>query len=378
MKVVVAIDSFKGSLSSIQAGESAKRGILRAFPNAEVKVMPVADGGEGTLDAVLSAVKSEVVEVEVTLPTGERGIARYGILEDGSAFVEVAEAVGLTRVPLERRDPMTVTSYGLGELLRHAIVERGCRRFTVGLGGSATNDGGLGMLEALGYRFADGQVSRGAVGLREVRFVDSSSALPELSECHFTLACDVKNTLCGDNGCSMIFALQKGAEEDDLAVMDKWMSGYADVVERHIPTAMRLAEGSGAAGGLGFAFMGVLGARMRAGIEVVAEATGLEREVSTADVIVTGEGRLDGQSVMGKAPVGVASVGKKYSLPVIALAGCVREDATALLDCGIDAYFPIVQAPCTLEEAMEESRAVKNLEATAYQVFLLMKIGGLK
>lgn len=378
MKVVVAIDSFKGSLSSIQAGESAKRGILRAFPNAEVKVMPVADGGEGTLDAVLSAVKSEVVEVEVTLPTGERGIARYGILEDGSAFVEVAEAVGLTRVPLERRDPMTATSYGLGELLRHAIVERGCRRFTVGLGGSATNDGGLGMLEALGYRFADGQVSRGAVGLCEVRFVDSSSALPELSECHFTLACDVKNTLCGDNGCSMIFALQKGAEEDDLAVMDEWMSGYADVVERHIPTATRLAEGSGAAGGLGFAFMGVLGARMRAGIEVVAEATGLEREVSTADVIVTGEGRLDGQSVMGKAPVGVASVGKKYSLPVIALAGCVREDATALLDCGIDAYFPIVQAPCTLEEAMEESRAVKNLEATAYQVFRLMKIGGLK
>ena len=220
--------------------------------------MPVADGGEGTLDAVLSAVKSEVVEVEVTLPTGERGIARYGILEDGSAFVEVAEAVGLTRVPLERRDPMTVTSYGLGELLRHAIVERGCRRFTVGLGGSATNDGGLGMLEALGYRFADVQVSRGAVGLREVRFVDSSSVIPELSECHFTLACDVKNTLCGDNGCSMIFALQKGAREDDLAVMDEWMSGYADIVERHIPTATRLAEGSGAAGGLGFAFMGVL------------------------------------------------------------------------------------------------------------------------
>ncbi|MBR5459742.1 MAG: glycerate kinase [Clostridia bacterium] len=378
MKVVIAIDSFKGSLTSLQAGESAKKGILRAYPDAEVKVMPIADGGEGTLDAVTSAVKSELVEVEVTLPTGDRGIARYGILEDGSAFVEVAEAVGLTRVPLEKRDPMTVTSYGLGELLFHAIKERGCRRFTVGLGGSATNDGGIGMLEALGYRFAEGRVSRGAMGLREVRFVDDSSVIPELSECHITLACDVKNALCGDNGCSKIFALQKGAGEDDLAVMDEWMSGYADVVEKHIPTANKNAEGSGAAGGLGFAFMGVLGARMRAGIEVVAEVTGLESEVSTADVIVTGEGRLDGQSVMGKAPVGVASVGKKYSLPVIALSGCVREDATALLDCGIDAYFPIVQSPCTLEEAMEESRAMKNLEATAYQVFRLMKIGGIK
>ncbi len=378
MKVVIAIDSFKGSLTSIQAGESAKRGILKAYPDADVKVMPIADGGEGTLDAVTSAVKSELVEAEVTLPTGETGVARYGILEDGSALVEVAEAVGLTRVPLERRDPMTLTSYGLGQLIRHAIKVRGCRRFTVGLGGSATNDGGVGMLEALGYRFAEGRLSTGAQGLREACFVDGSSALPELAECHFTLACDVKNPLCGENGCTKVFAPQKGAEACELDIMDKWMSEYADVVEKYIPTANKNAEGSGAAGGLGFAFMSFLGAEMRSGIEVVASVTGLEGEVSTADIIVTGEGRLDGQSVMGKAPVGVALVGKKYFLPVIALAGCVREDAEALLDCGIDAYFPIVQAPCTLEEAMEESRAVKNLEATAYQVFRLMKIGGLK
>ncbi len=377
MKVVVAIDSFKGSLSTFAAGEAARTGVLRACPDARVEVCPLADGGEGTTEAIVSATGGDRVLLTVTGPHGRPVQAAYGVTPDGIAVLEMASAAGITLVSGKEKDPLTTTTYGVGEMIAHAIAH-GVRRFVIGIGGSATNDGGVGMLSALGFSFldADGQpISRGAQGLASLARIETAGALPALSECEFRVACDVTNPLCGERGCSAVYGPQKGATPESVARMDAWLSHYAALTRAVLPSADPDFPGAGAAGGLGFAFLAYLGGRLSSGVALVIETTGIEHRLMDADLVITGEGRLDGQSCMGKAPVGIARAAKRYGKTVLALSGCVTEDATVCNRHGIDAFFPILPAPCTLAEAMNEQNAAHNLAATAEQAVRLFLAG---
>ena len=375
MKIIIAMDSFKGSLSSVAAGAAVKEAILAVDPTAEARVCPLADGGEGTVRAVVSATGGRLVTVEVTGPLGAPVAAEYGLLPDGrTAVIEMATAAGLVLVPECERDPMNTTTYGVGELIAHAMREHGCRRFLVGIGGSATNDGGIGMLSALGFRFLDreGKPVRGfGRDLGALCAIDTSGAMPELADCEFRIACDVKNPLCGEEGCSRVYGPQKGADAETVRNMDAWLSHYAELTRAALPHADKNAAGAGAAGGLGFAFLSYLGGRLVSGIDLVIAETHLEEKIAAADLVITGEGRLDGQSCMGKAPVGVAACAKKHQKPVIAFAGAVTPDAWAVNAHGIDAFFPILRTPTTLAEAMDEANAYRNLRDTAEQAIRL-------
>ena len=377
MKVVIAIDSLKGSLSSVEAGNCIRAGILRAIPDADVLVSPMADGGEGTVEALISGMGGTLQRVLVSGPLGDPVSCEYGIIEDGkTAVIEMAGTAGITLVPAAQRNPLDTTTYGVGQVIRSAI-EKGCRRFLVGIGGSATNDGGIGMLQALGYRFTDKEgnpVSFGAKGLRMLDSIDDSEVIPELKECRFYIACDVTNPLCGPQGCSAVFGPQKGADPEMIKEMDCWMKKYAELAKAKYPDADPEFPGTGAAGGLGFAFLTFMNAELKSGIKIVIEETGLEKSIRDADVVVTGEGRLDGQTAMGKAPVGVAAIAKKYGKPVIAFAGSVTEDAKTCNEKGIDAFFPILRSAVTLEEAMAPENARKNITDTAEQVFRLLNV----
>ncbi len=370
MKTVIAIDSFKGSLTSMEAGSAAEDGIKRVFPEAECVVLPVADGGEGTAEALVTGMGGTTVSLEVTGPLGAPAMASYGIIGDGSmAVMEMASAAGLPMVPPELRDPMVTTTYGVGEMIRDAIG-RGVREFIIGIGGSATNDGGAGMLSALGFELtrSDGMpISRGALGLGELYSVKTGSAMPELSACRFRIACDVTNPLCGPLGCSAVFSPQKGAKAEDIPVMDAWLDNYARLVSEVFPTADKNKPGAGAAGGLGFAFSAFLNGSLMPGVDMVLDATGLAAHLDGADLVITGEGRLDSQTVMGKAPAGVAKAAADAGVPVIAVSGCVAEDAAVCNSHGIDAFFPILRRIVSAEEAMEKSAAMSNLADTTEQ-----------
>lgn len=375
MKILVAIDSFKGSLTSLQAGNAVKEAIHKIDATAQVVVKPLADGGEGTVEALASSPSAEMIRLTVRGPLSEPVDAGYCILKDsGTAVIEMAAAAGLPLLPANKRNPLLTTTYGVGQLIQDAL-QRGCRQLIVGIGGSATNDGGTGMLQALGYDFLDkdgNPIPLGAQGLQMLHEIRTDRALPELAECRFYVACDVNNPLCGHNGCSAVYGPQKGASPDMIRQMDIWLQNYAALVRTVCAEADPEFPGAGAAGGLGFAFLAFMGAALRPGIEIVLEATGIEQEIQNADIVVTGEGRLDAQTVMGKAPIGVARLAKKYGKKVIAFSGCIGADAEHCNDHGIDAFFPILRNITTLEEALEPQQAYANLTATAYQVFRLL------
>ena len=375
MNIVVAIDSFKGSLSSIEAGEAIREGIHKAIGDANVQVRPLADGGEGTVEALALGMQGRIEKVNVTGPLGELVEAQYGIIsENKMAIIEMSAAAGIILVEEKKRNPLNTTTYGVGELIRDAI-EKGCRNFIVGRGGSATNDGGVGMLQALGYEFLDengDQVPFGAKGLSSIEKISDENILPELKECIFKVACDVTNPLCGELGCSAVFGPQKGASPDMISDMDSWLSNYAKLTQAKYPNANMNQAGTGAAGGLGFAFLSYMNATLESGVKIVLEETKLESYIKDADIVVTGEGRLDGQTIMGKAPIGVAQMAKKYGKKVIAFSGCVTDDAVLCNEHGIDAFFPILRTVTTLEEAMKPDVARKNLVATVEQVFRLL------
>ena len=374
MRIAVAMDSFKGSLSSFDAGYAVKMGILQADPAAQITVCPLADGGEGTVQALHSALGGQWLEVSVCGPLGNRVQAGYCILPDGTALLEMASAAGLPLVAPEKRNPLHTTTFGVGELIRSAI-EQGCRNFIVGIGGSATNDGGTGMLSALGYEFLDcngDPIAPGAKGLAHLHRISNRHVLPELSECRFRIACDVKNPLCGETGCSAVYAPQKGATPDMIWDMDQWLNHYAHIAAKLSPKADPNYPGAGAAGGLGFAFLTFTNAVLESGADIILEQTGLEQQIRDADMVITGEGRLDGQTAMGKGPMAVAALAKQYGKPVIALCGCIGEDARRCNSHGIDAYFPILQSVTTLEDALQPESAKQNLTATATQVFRLI------
>ena len=375
MKVVIAIDSLKGSLSSMEAGMAIKDGILAAKPDAEVIVKPLADGGEGTTDALIEGMNGERIELTVTGPMHTPVDAYYGYLKDtNTAVMEMASAAGITLVPDSEKNPLLATSYGVGEMINDAI-QRGCRNFIIGIGGSVTNDGGIGMLKALGVRFLDENgedAGEGGQALAKVARIDVSGMNPLLKECHIQVACDVNNPLCGENGSTYVYGPQKGVTEDMKKTLDEAMAHFARVTSETLENDYMNTPGAGAAGGLGYAFLAYTGAALTPGIELILDAVGLEEELSGADVVVTGEGRLDFQTAMGKAPVGVARLAKKYNAKVIAFAGSVTKEATACNKEGIDAFFPILRGVCTLAEAMDPVAARNNMTATVEQVFRLL------
>lgn len=377
MNIVVAIDSLKGSLSSLEAGAAVSEGIHRAMKDANVVVRPLADGGEGTVEALALGMNGRIEKVMVTGPLGAKVEAAYGIVDaTKTAIIEMSAAAGITLLDEKERNPLDTTTFGVGELICDAIA-KGCRNFIVGIGGSATNDGGIGMLNALGYEFldADGrQVPFGAKGLALLEKISDEHIIPVLKECHFKVACDVTNTLCGEQGCSAVFGPQKGATPDMIAQMDEWFAHYAKLTGEKYPKADMNQTGTGAAGGLGFAFLSYTDAVLEPGVKIILDETRLENYIKNADIVVTGEGRLDSQTVMGKAPIGVAAIAKKYGKPVIAFSGCVTDDAVLSNEHGIDAFFPILRTVTTLDEAMNSENAEKNMILTAEQVFRLIKL----
>ena len=379
MRIVVAIDSFKGSLSSMKAGAAVKEAAQKIDKDTEVVVCPLADGGEGTVDALYSGIGGQMVSVKVTGPRSKPVDAKYCILPNNVAVVEMAAAAGITLIPRQDLNPLETTTYGVGEIIANAI-SKGCREFIVGIGGSATNDGGVGMLSALGFGFYDKNgkpIELGAKGLRKLARISVDNVFPELKECTFRVACDVTNPLCGKNGCSAVFGPQKGATQEMVADMDGWLRNYARLAKSVSQRADSEHPGAGAAGGLGFAFVSFLNATLESGIKIILEETGLEEHIKTADIVITGEGKLDSQTAFGKAPIGVAKLAKKHNKTVIAFSGCVTADAEICNEHGIDAFFPIVRGVTTIEEALDNNNAYHNLVVTAYQVFRLLKINQL-
>ena len=398
MKVVTAIDSFKGSLTSIQAGQATQIGIQRVDPTIQVVVRPLADGGEGTVDALTSGMQGQLVTVEVNGPLGDPLECSYGIIPDSmTAVIEMSAAAGITLLPQEKRNPLYTTTFGVGQMIRHAIGQ-GCRHFIIGIGGSATNDGGVGMLQALGFDFLDqkgDKIPNGALGLHFLTGIGVDHVMSELAECTFRVACDVTNPLCGPEGCSAIYGPQKGATPEMVQDMDQWLRHYADLAGESLPQRAKSAEsrdqrplrkcnpspsladtpGAGAAGGMGFAFLAFLNASLESGIDIVLDETDLESEIKDADLVITGEGMLDRQTSMGKAPIGVARIARKYQKPVIAFAGAVTPDARACNAAGIDAFFPILRGVTSLADAMETETAMQNLSDTAEQVMRLWMLG---
>lgn len=360
MKATVAMDSFKGSLTSLEAGNAVRDGILSASSEHEVTVLPLADGGEGTLEALVEGLNGVYRSEDVTGPDGKKVTARYGIVHGDTAIIEMAQASGLTLV--KENDILTATTYGTGELIKAALDE-GIRKFIIGIGGSATNDGGTGMLEALGVKFIDG--ARGAIGLKTLTAIDISNLDSRIKESSFKVACDVRNPLLGPNGCSFIYGPQKGASEEQIKEMDIWMRTYAELTKKILPEADPDFPGSGAAGGIGFALKYYLGAELVSGSKLVLEVTHLEDYIRNTDILITGEGRIDGQSLYGKGPVEAARLAKKYEKAAVAFAGSEGPDAMLLLEV-FDSYHILPD----VENCMRKDVAYENLKETVREYFL--------
>ena len=388
MKVLFAMDSMKGSLSSIECGNAAAQGLLKAIPDAEYVVRPMADGGEGTVTAITTGCNGRYIKTDVTGPLETPihvcyGIAEtYGKSETKTAIIEMSSAAGLPLVPITQRDPMNTTTYGLGQMIKHAISE-GCMNFVIGLGGSSTNDCGIGMLQALGYTFFDktGKEIKGLNGHllgKDLEFIDSIKSDhvdPVINNCTFHIACDVKNPLYGPNGASHTFAAQKGAFQTDIELMEGWIQHFAEVASRFTgKTFDPEAQGYGAAGGLGFCFNFFLNGKLEAGISIVTEATNLRKYISEADIIVTGEGCMDSQTNMGKTPSGVAHIAKVFNKPVIAITGIVSDAASGIVFDDIDAYFPTIRNFRSKEETLSPVIAKMNITATSEQIFRLLAL----
>lgn len=369
MKIVIAPDSFKESLSAAGVASALARGLRQALPEAEVIECPLGDGGEGTLDAVLAATGGEVREARVTGPLGELVTARWGWLaEQRTAFVEMASASGLELVPRACRDVRVATSHGTGELLR-AALDAGAERLVVAIGGSATNDGGAGVLQALGVRLLDGQgqaLAPGGAALASLASLDLTDLHPRLAAVEVVIAADVDNPLCGSQGASQIFGPQKGASPEQVRELDAALAHFATVTAATLGRDVSGQPGAGAAGGVGFAALAFLQATFRPGIEVVAELVGLEEALQGADLAVTGEGRLDGQTLRGKTPAGVLRLAQRHGVPVVAVAGSLGEGYDALYQQGLAAAFSLVPGPLSLEEALAQAEGL--LERTARDI----------
>ncbi|KZE24149.1 glycerate kinase [Cronobacter sakazakii] len=371
-KIVIAPDSFKESLSAMDVAKAIEAGFREIYPQANYVCVPMADGGEGTVEAMVAATGGQIITTPVTAPLGNNVDGFFGLLGDGeTAVVEMAAASGLHLVPTAQRDPRITTSYGTGELIL-AALERGVKAIIIGIGGSATNDGGAGMMQALGARFLDGEgreLAPGGAALARLERLDLSALDPRLAQVSVTAACDVDNPLCGEKGASAVFGPQKGATPAMVTELDAALRRFGEQLEAATGKAIISAPGAGAAGGMGAALLGMLNAELRPGIEIVIESLGLAQAMRDADLVITGEGRLDSQSIHGKTPVGVARVAKQFQRPVVAIAGSLTPDYQIVHEHGIDAAFSVIDRIVTLQEALDD--AERNLRVTARNVAAL-------
>ena len=372
MKIVIAPDSYKESLPAVEVAQAIEKGFREIFPDAQYISVPVADGGEGTVDAMIGATQGSKMVATVTGPLGTPVSAGWGMSGDGkTAFIEMAEASGLALVPLEQRNPLMTTSYGTGELILRAL-DKGARNIIIGIGGSATNDGGAGMVQALGAKLTDAEgkeISPGGGHLLSLNNIDVAGLDVRLQDCTINVACDVTNPLVGENGASRVFGPQKGASEAMILELDRNLDHFANVIKKHLHVDVKHAPGAGAAGGMGAALMAFLGAELRSGIEIVTEALNLEEHIHDCSLVITGEGRMDSQSIRGKVPVGVAAVAMKYHKPVIGIAGSLTSDVAVVHQYGIDAVFSVLNSIGTLEDALKNAfeniyRASRDIAAT--------------
>jgi glycerate kinase len=358
VKIVIAPDSFKGSAAAPEAANAIEKGVLKAVPGAEIIKVPMADGGEGTVEAMITAAGGEIRQVEVTGPLGDKVPAFYGILYDGkTGVVEMAAASGLPLVPKEKRNPMLATSFGTGELIKMAL-EAGCRRLVIGIGGSATNDGGMGMLQALGVKFLDAggaELGFGGGELERLASIDCSNLYAGLKDAEILAACDVTNPLCGPHGASHVFGPQKGATLEMVERLDKGLENFANRIKDTLGKDIMNMPGTGAAGGMGAGLVAFLGAVLKRGMEIMTEIAGIEKKVEWCDLVITGEGNTDFQTAFGKVPVGISRIGKKYGKPVICLSGGLGEGVETLYEEGITALFSIANKPMSLEMAMKNA-----------------------
>ncbi|OJE22042.1 glycerate 2-kinase [Bacillus thuringiensis] len=379
MKVVIASDSYKESLKAIEVCEAIERGFRAIFPNAKYVKIPIGDGGEGTVESLVDATGGGIISISVTGPLRESVQAFYGVSKDKkTAFIEMAAASGLQHVPVEKRNPLIATTKGTGELILHAL-NQGAEYIILGLGGSATNDGGAGMLAALGVRFINdkGEVIDPSGGtLHSIVAIDFSQMDPRLKGVKIEAACDVDNPLVGMQGASFVFGRQKGANVEMMKELDENLKHYANILKRYVSSDVSEIPGAGAAGGMGAAVISVLKGDLRKGIEIVLDYTNFDKHIEDADLIITGEGRIDEQTAYGKAPVGVAGRAKRFSVPVIAIGGSVSSDYSAVYEKGIDAVFSITTRPMTLEEAYRV--AEENIEMTTKNIATVWKIASEK
>lgn len=376
MKIVIAPDSYKESLSALEVATAIEQGFREIFPSAQYVKLPVADGGEGTVEAMVAATGGRIVHVPVTGPLGERVEGFYGLSGDEqSAFIEMAAASGLELVAPSQRNPLKTTSWGTGELIRHAL-DVGVKHIIIGIGGSATNDGGAGMVQALGARLLDDEghaIGPGGSELERLAKIDRSSLDRRLADCRIEVACDVTNPLTGEEGASAVFGPQKGATPEMIVMLDNALAHYAKVIARDLDIDVLHLAGGGAAGGMGAALYAFCGAHLRQGIEIVTDALHLDEQVADADLVITGEGRIDSQTIHGKVPVGVAKVAKRFNKPVIGIAGSLTADVGVVHDHGIDAVFSVIYTICSLEDALEN--AGENVRMAARNIAAVLKVG---
>ena len=376
MKIVIAPDSYKESLSASEVAQAIEKGFREIFPDAQYVSVPLADGGEGTVEAMIAATQGTAHTALVTGPLGEKVNARWGMSGDGTtAFIEMAAASGLALVPPEKRNPLITTSRGTGELILQAL-EHGATSIIIGIGGSATNDGGAGMMQALGAKLCDANgsdIGNGGGSLNCLNSIDVSSMDPRLKHCAIRVACDVTNPLIGEQGASRIFGPQKGATEALIVELDNNLAHYASVIKKSLRVEVKDVPGAGAAGGMGAALMAFLGAELRSGIEIVTMALNLEEHIHDCTWVLTGEGRIDSQTIHGKVPVGVAKVAKRYNKPVIGIAGSLTADVGIVHEHGLDAVFSVIYTICTLDDALKN--AAENVRMTARNVAATPKMG---
>ena len=370
MKIIVACHSFKGSITSTEANEAIAQGIQQVLPHTEVKLIPIADGGEGTCDAFIQSIGGEKITITVHDPFMRSIEATYGILPDQTVVIEMAQAAGLTLLNHEERNPLKTTTYGVGEMIFDA-VKRGYRKFIIGLGGSSTNDAGLGLLQALGFIFYDShgkELPGNGESLSNIQTIDDRNVIPELKECSFQVMCDVTNPLYGPVGASFVFAPQKGADHKMVKILDNGLRHFNQLVHETYGINLQEINGSGAAGGLGGALYAFLNAQLQPGIELLFEKINIEDIIQEADLIITGEGRIDQQSAMGKVLSGFGTLGKINDIPIVALCGSYTLPLTSLYQIGITAIFSILNEPMTLEDAMAKDKTVERLTHTTVNV----------
>lgn len=375
MKIIIAPDSFKESLTALEVAKAIEQGFKHVFPYAEFCKVPMADGGEGSVQSLVDATNGSLVEVEVTAPLGNKTTAFFGLSGDKqTAFIEMAAASGLHLVPFEQRNPLITTTFGTGELIK-AALGYGVKKIILGIGGSATNDGGVGMLQAVGFSFKNAkgeEIGFGGGALNQIDTISLEKRDPRLTQVEFEVACDVDNPLCGERGAAAVFAPQKGATASMVTLLDNALAHFANIVRQKLDIEIADKAGAGAAGGMGAGLLLLPKVQLKAGVQIIIEATNLAEKIQNADLVITGEGRMDAQSIAGKTPIGVAKLAKQFGKPVIAIVGCLRDDYPVVYQHGIDAVFPIIKQLGSLEETLQSGK--ENLCSCAENMARLLAL----